>query len=645
MRPRELLMFPGPVFYHELREVARRRRSFVWRTLIGLFLLYLLIAPVGWAHRGQSTGNDWEYSPGELAALGNTLFGNVLWLQAMVIMFLTPAFVAGAITEDRQRKILSYLLATPLSGAEIVLGKLAARLINLVVLVAVGLPVVSIALFLGGVEPIQVLFAYGISFSTLYFLAGLSIFVSTFSERPRDAILRTYLLELVWLFLQPIEQIAAQAGGGTASLVQDLRPITQWVIDSSPSAMLFRDWFSAGRDVIGEAAWMLGLQLLYGTALLAWATIRLRPLERGSRLWGLRWLDSLGASRPRRFFKRRACGDDPMIWKECSAPLASSSRAKTAAIVCVAMAAGAGLGYMVCILGIPAFKEVLDYGYGATGVFAARDNMSIAVRVITAVLYIISGLLLGGAAATGVTAEREKDTWTSLVSTPLEGPEILKGKILGAIWRVRHELAVLVFVWLLGLVCGAVHPLGFLLAILATSVYIAFIAILGTYFSLRLRSSVRAISATIAVLVFLNWGYLFCCAPIIMGPSSMIFTAGITPMVVTIAPFSARELNEFFQSGGPYHEGPMWIVTALVSLGFYGITSFALLHSCLNRFEIAVDRPRRAFSIYPRYVSRAGIAFPDEDGSSPEGIHFVEPDDEAGETWLVDESGEGDQTS
>jgi ABC-type Na+ efflux pump permease subunit len=638
-------MFPGPVFFHELRTVARRRRSFLWRSLIGLLLLYILIAPGSWAYRGHQWGDDWEYSPGELAAFGSSLFGSVLWLQAMVIVFLTPAFVAGAIAEDRQRKILAYLLASPLGGGEIVLGKLVARLINLLVLVAVGLPVVSIALFLGGVEPIQVLFAYGISFSTVYFLAGMSIFISTFTERPRDAIMRAYLLELGWLFLPLIEQLLLQAGGATAGLAQDARPFTEWIIDSSPSAMLSRDWFSAGRGVIADATWMLGLQLLYGTALLAWATARLRPLERGSRLWGFRWLASASASEPRRFFKRRACGDAPMIWKECSAPLASSSRAKTVALVCVAMAAGGGLGYLVCVLGVPALLETLDYGYGSTGVFVARDALSVAVRVITAVLYIITGLLLGAAAATGVTMEREKDTWTSLVSTPLEGPEILKGKILGAIWRVRNELAALVLVWLIGLFCGAVHPLGFLVAILATSVFVAFIAILGTYFSLRCKSSVRGISATIAVLVFLNWGYLFCCAPMVMGPGSMIFAAGITPMVVTIAPFSFRELSDFFQSGGPYHEGPMWVVTGIVSLGFYGITAFALLHACLNRFVIVVDRPRKAFSIYPRYVSRAGIVFPDEAGSSPEGIQFVETDDEVGETWQVEESAEGEATS
>ena len=152
-------------------------------------------------------------------------------------------------------------------------------------------------------------------------------------------------------------------------------------------------------------------------------------------------------------------------------------------------------------------------------------------------------LLLGAGAATGITMEREKDAWTSLTVTPLEGQEILTGKILGALWRVRGILAALLFVWLIGLICGAVHPLGFLLAIVATAIDLTFIAVLGTYVSLRSKSSARAIAATIAILVFLNGGYLFCCMPAMNGPGSILFTAGVTPMIVTAAPFSFSDLE------------------------------------------------------------------------------------------------------
>ena len=49
--------------------------------------------------------------------------------QAVAVLFLAPVLVAGAIAEEKQRKTLHYLLASRLSSLEIVVGKLAARLI------------------------------------------------------------------------------------------------------------------------------------------------------------------------------------------------------------------------------------------------------------------------------------------------------------------------------------------------------------------------------------------------------------------------------------------------------------------------------------------------------------------------------------
>ena len=209
-------------------------------------------------------------------------------------------------------KALLYLLASPLSGAEIVLGKLAARLVNLVVLVAVGLPVVSIALFLGGIDPHAVWLCYGISFSTLYLVAGISILASTFTERPRDAILRAYLIEFVWLALPLLEKLVSLSGGTLGRLAVAAYPITEWVIGSSPAILIIQDTpllnTEAGLPVI---FWLIGLQILEGTLLLAWSTLRLRPIEQGTRLWGLRRSGKHRDPSSFRLSPRRPCSDTP----------------------------------------------------------------------------------------------------------------------------------------------------------------------------------------------------------------------------------------------------------------------------------------------------------------------------------------------
>ncbi len=46
-------------------------------------------------------------------------------------------------------------------------------------------------------------------------------------------------------------------------------------------------------------------------------------------------------------------------------------------------------------------------------------------------------LLLTVRAAGSITSEKERDCWVSLISTPLEGGQIVKAKILGSLWSLR----------------------------------------------------------------------------------------------------------------------------------------------------------------------------------------------------------------
>ena len=69
------------------------------------------------------------------------------------MLLLTPALVAGVIADEKQRKTLHYLMASRLSSAEIVLGKLLVRMLYVTVLLGVSLPVLSLLVLLGGIDP------------------------------------------------------------------------------------------------------------------------------------------------------------------------------------------------------------------------------------------------------------------------------------------------------------------------------------------------------------------------------------------------------------------------------------------------------------------------------------------------------------
>ena len=144
-----------------------------------------------------------------MAAMAEAFFTTFMTVQFVLAVFLTPAYVASAITEEKERKTLEFLLATDLASREIVLGKLASRLGNLGLLLLAGLPVLSAVQFLGGVQPELLLAGFAATALTVAGLAGISVLASVYTRRSRDAIMLTYLTAITYfaacgiaLFLQ-----------------------------------------------------------------------------------------------------------------------------------------------------------------------------------------------------------------------------------------------------------------------------------------------------------------------------------------------------------------------------------------------------------------------------------------------------------
>ena len=119
-------------------------------------------------------------------------------------MVLAPAMVAGTIASERERRTIEYLFASQLSNAEIVLGKLAARLVHVVYLVLVGVPVLALMMMLGGIAPEALLLLFIVTLSSMLAVCSLAMAVSVWSLRAREAVTRAYLVLFVLLVLPPL---------------------------------------------------------------------------------------------------------------------------------------------------------------------------------------------------------------------------------------------------------------------------------------------------------------------------------------------------------------------------------------------------------------------------------------------------------
>ena len=189
-------MLPGPVFNFELMATSRRSRFYLIRAFYAGILFLIL-----WGVHSAWTSETGGELPSQMVSwFAFSTFCGITIGQEILVLVLTPALVAGVIADEKQRKTLHYLMASRLTSAEIVLGKLLVRMLYLSVLLGVSLPVLSLLVLLGGVDPLLVLLSCGATFTTGWFLASLSIWVSTIARRVREAFFIAFGLEGLWLF-------------------------------------------------------------------------------------------------------------------------------------------------------------------------------------------------------------------------------------------------------------------------------------------------------------------------------------------------------------------------------------------------------------------------------------------------------------
>src|SRR5271169_1244735 len=187
----------GPVVRYELITTARRGRFYIARVVYGLCLLFLLWTRFQEFNARHPQGGTVE----EVQTFAEATFISFAGAQGAALLCLIPALVAGVIADEHQRKTLHYLLASRLSSAEIVLGKLGARLVHVSTFVALGIPVVCLLALYGGLNPDNVFYVYLGTLSIAVFASGLSILISIMARRPRDAILVTYGIGALWLLV------------------------------------------------------------------------------------------------------------------------------------------------------------------------------------------------------------------------------------------------------------------------------------------------------------------------------------------------------------------------------------------------------------------------------------------------------------
>jgi hypothetical protein len=225
------------------------------RSIFAGMLLAALLVIISRSGDGRMTYRD-------LAQLGEAFYIATIGTQLTLVLLAAPAATAGAICLDRSSGILTHMLVTDLSDSEVVLGKLAARLVPVLGLIACTLPLMALLSLLGGVDPDALFGAFIVTVGVAVLGSSLAFAFSLWARKTHEALLGTYAVWGIWLVGRPFVTLANSAFGWTFSLPtrfsdpyfpSEPRPSSPpWPYSGSGRSA--REWTSRGKEAC-EAGW------------------------------------------------------------------------------------------------------------------------------------------------------------------------------------------------------------------------------------------------------------------------------------------------------------------------------------------------------------------------------------------------------
>lgn len=191
---REFLDAVGTIMVKELRSRMRGRRAFILMTIyLGLLALitygvYLLAAP--------SVQGGFGVSANASAVIGQAIFTVLSIFQLILICFIAPAATAGQISLEREKQTLDLLISTPMRPGAIVIGKLAAALAYVVLMIVAAIPITAIVLMYGGATVEDIVRQQLVLLATALALGAVGLFYSALLKRTQAATVLTYITVL-----------------------------------------------------------------------------------------------------------------------------------------------------------------------------------------------------------------------------------------------------------------------------------------------------------------------------------------------------------------------------------------------------------------------------------------------------------------
>ncbi|KPK78089.1 MAG: hypothetical protein AMJ79_01035 [Phycisphaerae bacterium SM23_30] len=503
----------GPIFDKELRVSSRRPRNYWLRfAFLTLLTVFVVMVWMAWVQPLRNTRGSYQIL--RMAEAGKSIILTIVIFQFCATQLLAVIMLSTSISDEIVHRTLGVLMTTPISSLQIVMGKLFSKLLQLILFLALGVPLLALVRVFGGVPWDYIISSFCITLTAVIFVGSLSLFFSVYNRRAYVVILKvffivgglflllpsllTYLI-LAWfrfnpspVFMDYVLYIYSLANPYVTFFVETTIMMTPGGGGIGPAFFAYYSW-----------PMNCGIMLVFSALLLGWSVVRVRKValrqacgevggtsarpvkaRKTQADGGAELIEHAGTIR-----RVRGC---PIIWKELRCPLLGRRRIGTVISIVLALAA-----------------LLFTYWFCArTGIL---DNEEIQIAYVS--IFMLMGMLWCAVlSATGITSEKESRSWPLLLATTLSDRRILWGKALG---NLRRCLPIWLFLFghvLLFICLGYIHPLALLhLGMLAGWVTVFLIGT-GLYFGSLFKRTTTAVMANFA-LAALIWGII----PLLLG--------------------------------------------------------------------------------------------------------------------------------
>ncbi|MHC4622680.1 MAG: ABC transporter permease subunit [Planctomycetota bacterium] len=553
----------GPIFTKELRVSSRRKRNYVLRfaylVLLTVFAGFVWFGSVNVAGAGSPV-----FQVSRMPEAGKHIITTIVWFQFLAAQLIAVVMLSAAVSDEIYRRTLGLLMTTPISSFQIVTGKLCSRLLQLVLLLALSLPLLAVVRVFGGVPWDYVFSAFCVTLTAAVFAGSISLLLSIYVRKAHNVVLRAILVCVALFAILPsLVRLLSSAYAPFKVPDSVILHTNPFLVMLSHTQMVISP--TAGAPVL---SWPLhcAIMICGSTFLLVLSTLSVRSagLRQATGQAGMflsrkeyriaRRGPAQGTTRTTAPRTIRRVKGPPVIWKEMKNPLIAGRRLKTVLTLTVALI-------------------VLSLAYGYCAYEKYLDKREVQMGFVLAYLF---GGLFGAttAASSSITSEREARTWPILLTTALGETEIVLGKIIGSCLRAWPCWLLLAAHVILFTLARCIHPVAVLPLALVAFTGALLVSAVGVFFSSCFK---RTSSAVVANLLSFFVFVLPVCCPLPVFCFGPLFVAAI---ILILAAGSQAAAAPFY--GLEYQQLPFGVEDVLGAVAILiGIVVLYLFIGCI----------------------------------------------------------------